>query len=155
MLTEVASERRFLRGLRYIHRLFGWVFFGLLVAILINTYVITFFRVDGESMAPTLAHGKMVPVLKVAYLWAAPQKGDLVVVEYGNESSVRFVKRIVAIPGETVDAGGQQITLQENEYFMAGDNRDHSIDSRVYGPYKKHQIVGKVEGSYPVGPLFP
>jgi signal peptidase I len=117
--------------------------------------------VSGISMSPTYESGARNLVNKLAYVRQAPKRGDVIVLRT-NENEM-FIKRIVALPGETVfiadgeiniddrclrDAHStlkipwntEPVVLKENEYFVIGDNRECS----VFGPIRHDQIVGKV-----------
>jgi signal peptidase I len=155
MLTEVASERKFLRMLRYIHRIFGGLLAVLVVVMVVQSSVLTLFSVDGQSMNPTLHNKQIIPVLSLSILKKEIRRGDIVIVEYEGDRRVHFVKRVVAVPGEEVPFEGTIVTLEADQYFVVGDNRDFSTDSRMYGPIKKKQIVGLVLGNYMPGPAFP
>ena len=63
---------------------------------------------------------------------------------------MRFVKRITALPGDNVFYQGSTYHLGADEYFVEGDNRQHSTDSREYGPIARKDILGKVWGNYPL-----
>ena len=141
MLTKPSL---FIRSLRYIHSLLGTVLFFFLLIILTNSFILTSYTVQGHSMDPTLHNGEFLGVYLLSYLRSRPQIGDIVVVSYAGDSSVRFVKRIEGMPGDTVQVNGADTVLASDQYFVEGDNRDHSTDSRVYGPITKNQIIGKV-----------
>lgn len=117
---------------------------------------------DGISMYPTLQDGQITLGSSIANY----ERGDIIVA-WPNEGDTRVIKRIIALPGETIEAKGSHIyidgaeleedytnshyfdfwfkyTLGENEYFIMGDNRDNSYDSRIYGPIKKDQLINKV-----------
>jgi signal peptidase I len=140
------------------------------------------FRVDGISMSPTLAHGQFLAVNKLAYvrvhfagregtLFHEPRRGDIVVVRDPGGAGVDLVKRIVALPGETIEIRDGRVfisgvrleepyietpghtslrstILRPDQYFVMGDNREHSQDSRVFGPVRRDAIVGQVVFSY-------
>lgn len=145
MSTNVPRDNsgRFLRVLRYAHALFGGVLIISLFLVLINAFVLTVFRVDGASMSPTLKNGQLIPVLLLAYAKDAPQRGDVVIVQYAGDERIRFVKRVVGAPGDAVQVKGLTVTLQEDEFYVVGDNRDHSTDSRIFGAIKRNQILGQ------------
>ena len=140
------NEKLLLKTLRYVHALFRGLVILLFILILTNTYLITVQRVDGHSMDPTLKNGQLLPVNLTAYWFKAPQTNDIVIVRYAGDASIRFVKRIIYGPGENVSYHGSIITLTADQYFVEGDNRDFSTDSRAYGPITKSQIMGKVLG---------
>ena len=75
---------------------------------------------------------------------ARPQIGDVVIVAYEGDPSVRFVKRVEGVPGDVVEVGDAKVTVPAGQYYVLGDNRLHSTDSRVYGTVARSQIIGKV-----------
>lgn len=132
--------------------------------------------VDGASMEPTLYNGEYLWVDKLSYILSEPERFDVVIfpIEYQGRDS-HFVKRIIALPGETIyiDEGGniyindevlqdpygkevissqsrgmaaEPITLGEDEYFVMGDNRNYSSDSRydTVGNIEKERLIGRV-----------
>jgi signal peptidase I len=146
-------------------------------------------QVNGKSMYPTFESGDYLLTDKVSYKTGDPKRGDVIVFHAPDSAGCPtgtgcdFIKRIIAVPGETVavhddkvfingeelienylpedyitSAGkfinGRTITIGPNEYFAVGDNRSHSSDSRVWGPVDKSEIVGKAFFRYwPVSEL--
>ena len=124
-------------------------------ALLIRTFLFEPIRVDGESMCDTLQNGEIMLVTKPEYLTGDPQRGDVVICKYPGRTE-NFVKRVIGIPGDTVEVirntvyiNGEAIDepyltperndngfsmapfeLADDEYFVMGDNRDTSHDSR-------------------------
>jgi len=153
MLINTAQfQRKSLRVLRYTHSIFKGVLLALCVVLVSTAYVITGFRVDGHSMQPTLQNGQFLVVDLAAYWFHVPEKGDVVIVQYAGDQSVHFVKRVMGVPGDTVTYNGLEVVLQPKQYFVEGDNRDFSTDSRVYGPINQSQILGHVVGDYSTYP---
>ncbi len=138
------------------------IFFG-------TRMVVQNFRVDGGSMVPGLENGEFLLVNKLAYVAAQPGRGDVVVFRSPAKPDEDLVKRVVGLPSETVELrdGGVYINgrrLAEDEYFrgvtgapasrsvvvpergffVLGDNRAQSIDSRRFGIVPEGSIVGKV-----------
>ena len=134
-------------------------------------------RVKGASMRSTLSDGEVLLVTKGDYLFSAPQRGEVVICHYPGRYIDKwklfpqyFVKRIAAIPGDTVEfrdgilfVNGEAVNesyvdpehnrrsittephlLGEDEYYVLGDNRDNSNDSRRIGPITRRMIVGRV-----------
>ncbi len=121
-------------------------------------------RVKGESMFPNFADGELLLTEKVSYRFGQPKRGDVIVFQAPGRD-VDFIKRVIGLPGETVQIAnenifinGQKITedytnvktdgevnraLGKDEYFVMGDNRGASLDSRAIGPIKKNTIRGK------------
>lgn len=148
------------------------VFFALLIIVPIRYFVVQPFFVEGESMQPSYEDGDYLLVDKISYLIGDPHRGEVIVFRFPNDPEKVFIKRIVGLPGETivVEHGGVSIyngenpnglklseqylveettnstrtTLGEGEYFVMGDNRDASYDSRGWGPLKERFIIGKV-----------
>lgn len=149
-----------------------FVVFGAIFA-LIYLFVAQFHKVSGNSMIPTMHNGDYLITEKVSYKLGDPKRGDIIVLKNPRDESQDFIKRIIAIPGDTITVeemavfinGGQtleeylppqtpthtgaylsqrkNIRLDNNEYFVMGDNREHSSDSREWGPITKQEIVGK------------
>lgn len=152
--------------------LVGWiVYIGIIVGItyVIITYVGQRTRVDGSSMETTLSNGDHLLVDKISYRFKEPERYDIIVFPYKHEKNVYYIKRIIGLPGETVQIQGgyayvdgallesdtygaevmvsedMSVTLGEDEYFVLGDNRNHSQDSRdpSVGVIKREDIMGK------------
>lgn len=142
------------------------IFFALLVAILLHVFVIQPFIVSGDSMLPTYHPGDLLVIDRLAYRFGEPHKGDVIVFHYPLDPSLYFIKRIDALPGQTVQeytgkivaapsgsvpaaelydaTSTRTLTLAKGEYFVLGDNSAESSDSRTWGPLQKRLIVGRV-----------
>ena len=140
-------------------------------ATLIITFGFQIARVDGQSMAPTLADQDRLIVNKLQYRLAAPQRGDIVMLYYPVDPDKSFVKRVIAEPGDTVrivewqaststmwrcemnscrpsfvaTMTGVRRSMPEAYYYVMGDHRNNSSDSRHWGPVPKKYITGKVQ----------
>lgn len=134
----------FLKFLRYTHALFSAVITVFIIFLATNSYVLTLSRVDGLSMEPTLMNRQLILVNLIAYRIETPKRGDVVIIQHDSRANIRIVKRIYGIPGDTVKIARADILLKEGEYYILGDNQDHSTDSRVFGLVRKEQIIGKV-----------
>ena len=134
----------------------------LAVVVLVKTFIVSPILVHGESMVDTL-HDKDVMILnKIGMKLDGLKRFDIVVI---NTESTKLIKRIIGLPGETIEYKEQKlyingkelddpyengstpnvksIKLKDNEYFVLGDNRGNSLDSSELGPFKKKQIMGK------------
>lgn len=144
-----------------------------IVVIPLRVFVVSPFVVDGESMHPTFENLDYLIVDELVYDIEKPHRGDVIVFRYPKDPSVFYIKRIIALPGETVainrgvvtitETSGQTITLNEpyvvnedatytnkvtltaGQYFVLGDNRPNSSDSRIWGPLPAHNIIGRVD----------
>ncbi|MGH7174927.1 MAG: signal peptidase I [Minisyncoccia bacterium] len=144
----------------------------LVVVVPLRLFVISPFVVDGESMHPTFENLDYLIIDEITYRFEAPQRGDVIVFRYPLNTSIFYIKRIIGLPGETVsishgvvsitepsgssfslsepyisaeDASyDEKVTLGTGEYFVMGDNRPNSSDSRVWGPVPRSDIVGRV-----------
>jgi len=140
-----------------------------LVLLFVRTFVVDGGRVNGQSMEPTLQDQQFLIINKIITLFQAPTRGTLVQIVNPDKHEL-IVKRIVGLPGETITISGQHTyinqqllaepylvnpdyitpseskswTLQANEYFVLGDNRNKSIDSRTYGSIQRRLITGEV-----------
>jgi len=120
--------------------------------------------VQGPSMLPTLETGQYLIVSRLAYRFGEPQRGDIVVFHPSTFPEEDVVKRIIGLPGETVSIHGQQVFINgqlldepyvgvqnpsdgawevpEGYYFVMGDNRNNSLDSRTWGSLAADRIIG-------------
>ncbi len=131
------------------------------VVVLIRTFIITPVRVDGDSMKNTLKNGDILLLYKLSSI----DRFDIIVLDEEKDNE-KIIKRVIGLPGETVAikkgkiyindkviddeyAYGEtsdynKVTLRDDEYFILGDNRLISKDSRYFGPIKDNEIKGKI-----------
>ena len=144
---------------------------GLLAAIALTLFVMQGFRVSGACMQPHLYTGERVLADKLAYRLASPRRGQIVIFDYPRDVSQVYVKRVVGLPGETVSIAGGQVFINgrplaepyktfaahgdmparavaPGEYFVMGDNRDVSDDSRYWGDLPRRDIIGRAVACY-------
>ena len=109
-------------------------------------YGVSLCQIEGESMEPTYHELDKVLVNRFTLLWRKPAKGEVVVVWQPTMDNGYDIKRIAAVPGDSVETtGGKLYILGEDQYFVVGDNAKKSFDSRYYGPVHRVQIVGVVK----------
>ena len=120
-----------------------YIFYMLIILLVFTTklFIIDIVAVKGSSMEPTLLDGNTRVVFKAAYWFAEPRVGDIVIVVHENEN---LIKRITACPGEIPADAIEYGALPKNLYFIEGDNRHVSIDSRNFGPVPGEDIIGRV-----------
>ena len=158
-----------------IWRSIGGTILYLLIIVLLTWVIITFVgqrtKVDGHSMEPTLSNGDNLIVDKLSYRFHDPERYDIIVFPYQHAENTYYIKRIIGLPGETVqvingyvyingeklnehygaevmeDPGiaAEPIKLGEDEYFVLGDNRNHSSDSRAasVGVLTRDMLIGR------------
>lgn len=159
--------------LETIYELFKTVIFVLVMAFLIRFFVFQPFMVQGISMEPNFHDSQYLIVDRLSYKIGNPSRGDVVVFNAPDHQGVDYIKRVIGLPGENIEITHDQILINgkaldekylpedfktlvnENpesildkqlgpdEYFVMGDNRQHSLDSRIFGSVKKTAIVGK------------
>ncbi|KKU53046.1 MAG: Signal peptidase I [Parcubacteria group bacterium GW2011_GWA2_47_10b] len=146
---------------------------SLLIVIPIRYFVAQPFVVRGASMEPTFQDGEYLIVDELTYRFHPPERGDVIILRYPRDLRKFFIKRVVGLPGETViieggkikiksGDGGVPILLEESylpaniltypddvmalgegEFFVLGDNRGDSADSRVWGVLESNKLVGR------------
>ena len=124
---------------REIWEFFKFAVIAFIIVMPIRLWIAQPFIVRGSSMVPTFQDGDYLIVDEVSYHFSSPQRGDVIIFRYPLNPSQFFIKRIEGLPGETI--GG--VTLTGNEYYVLGDNRPASSDSRYWGPVKSNLIVGR------------
>ena len=158
--------------LTFFWEVFQVVAIALIIVLPIRYFVFQPFIVKGASMEQSFQNGDYLVVDEISYRFRTPERGEVVVFKYPQDESQRFIKRIIGLPRETVELRGSSIqitdklgnkitlnerdysvnhtifkemkvSLQEDEYFVLGDNRGHSSDSRSWGVLKKEYIIGR------------
>lgn len=140
------------------------IFLG--VRVLVQNY-----KVEGFSMEPTLNDGQYLLINKIGLHFHQPERGDIIVFRYPLDPSKSFVKRVIGVPGDTVEVRNQQTIVDghilaepyikgaENglfpptvvppgDYFVLGDNRNNSSDSRSWGMLPSNDVIGGAWVSY-------
>lgn len=144
------------------------VVLALIIAFLITKFIGSTTIVDGISMEPTLKTNDFILVNRIGYLLGDVKHGDIVQFHSPNNKNKDFIKRVIAVEGDIVEIKNNRVYVNKNELvenytmtngitgfknekhweigkdevFVLGDNRDHSNDSRAFGPIKKDSIVG-------------
>ena len=147
------------------------VIIALIIVIPIRYLVFQPFFVKGQSMEPNFADGDYLIIDELSYRFTEPKRGEVIVFKYPNDPSQRYIKRIIGLPGERIEVnngkvvvyneegvgvleetgylpysltpGTVNLTLGEEEYFVLGDNRAASSDSRRWGSLPEGEIIGK------------
>jgi signal peptidase I len=168
---EVSKARRRSNGARQTIEWVVLVIGALLIALLIKTFLFQAFYIPSASMDPTLKVHDRVLVNKLSYHLHSVHRGDVVVFKAPPEERTAqikdLVKRVIGLPGDTIEARDGHIYINDhllnepylpkgtisddlpkqvipaNSYFMMGDNRTESSDSRVFGPIKRSTIIGR------------
>lgn len=146
---------------------------ALVIVLPIRYFVFQPFFVRGQSMEPNFQNGDYLIIDELSYRFREPQRGEVIVFKYPNDTSQRYIKRVIGLPGETVEiengkvtvvnqagektleeakylpdniytAGDIKKTLGSDEYFVLGDNRAASSDSRRWGTLPQKDIIGRV-----------
>ena len=169
---NIEKEEKKSGALREILSMIGWILFIFCLVFLVTTYVGQRTRVEGHSMVPALSDSDNLIVDKISYRFHDPERFDIIIFPYQWEPNTYYIKRIIGLPGETIqidDEGNiyidgevlqehygleriknpgsarEPITLGEDEYFVLGDNRNNSEDSRFtqVGVIHRDDIVGR------------
>ncbi|MDE2037953.1 MAG: signal peptidase I [Patescibacteria group bacterium] len=146
---------------------------ALAVAIPIRLFIAEPFVVNGASMDPTFSTGQFLIVDRLTYDFEKPQRGDVIVFRFPDDPSIYYIKRIIGLPGEIVVVKDGEVGVREpgatttvavpqpyvspshashddgvyplgpSQYFVMGDNRAQSSDSRAWGPLDASLIIGR------------
>ena len=146
---------------------------ALVIVVPIRYFVFQPFVVRGQSMEPSFENGDYLIIDELSFRFREPQRGEVVVFKYPNNPTQRYIKRIIGLPGETIEIqngkiviinnetsqtldesaylssslvtpGETRTTLADGQYFVLGDNRVASSDSRRWGPLPREDIIGRV-----------
>lgn len=141
------------------------------IVIPVRLFIAQPFIVSGASMIPTFENGQYLIIDELSYRFEEPKRGDVVVLRYPRNPKEFFIKRVIGLPTETLEirnntvsiikadgdtmtlneayvanegnGSGMRITLKADEFFVMGDNRPESSDSRVWGPLPRENIIGR------------
>ncbi|MGI6630147.1 MAG: signal peptidase I [Bacillota bacterium] len=140
---------------------------AIVLAIIIRIFLCAPYVIPSRSMSPILQPGDRVLVDKLFYRFGEPVRGDIVVLKLPLDERIEYIKRIIALPGETIEGKNNRVyidgkvlpegylpqgikydsfgpvRLEEEEYFVMGDNRADSQDSRIWGALNRKNIKGK------------
>ncbi len=144
---------------------------AIVIVLVLRFFIAQPFIVSGASMDPTFHNGQYLVVDELSYRLQAPKRGDVIIFRYPRDPKTFFIKRIIGLPGETVtitndgvsvkkvdgtvvplnesylvnhgNGADQVVTDDANEYFVMGDNRPESSDSRSWGKLPAQNIVGR------------
>lgn len=168
---EKTEKRGFRRGLQGFWDLIKFAVMALLIVIPIRMFIAQPFVVSGESMHPTFDNGEYLIVDELSYITGTPSRGDVVIFRYPKDTKRFFIKRVIGLPNEEVIIKNGKIKIVneknpngfnleepylqegfdttmtfntgEKEYFVMGDNRNRSSDSRIWGGLPSKLIVGR------------
>ena len=149
----------------------GFVLIAIAIVVPIRVFIAQPFIVSGSSMVPTFENRNYLIVDELSYRLGSPERFDVVIFRYPKDPSKYFIKRIIGLPNEKVDLKGSDLTitneehkdgfkleqpfvknssnsnmhfeLGDDEYFVMGDNRNASSDSRYWGPVKRDLLIGR------------
>jgi signal peptidase I len=144
------------------------------IVIPIRLFIAQPFIVSGSSMVPTFSDGQYLIIDEISYKLGSPERNDVVVFRYPNDTKKFFIKRIIGLPNETIEINNGKVTVypcdkssdctgmtlsepyidetfnttknystRDNEYFVMGDNRNASSDSRSWGTVPKKLLIGR------------
>jgi signal peptidase I len=150
------------------------VIISLAIIFPVRYFLIQPFYVKGSSMEPNFQDGEYLIINEISYRFSKPKRGDVIVFKYPKDTSQYYIKRIIGMPGETVEinnsriiiynekfpkgieinesgylgfslitSGEERVTLASDQYFVLGDNRVASSDSRDWGELPEKDIVGR------------
>ncbi len=172
----------FYQSLAFVWEIVKVVIISLAIIIPVRYFLVQPFFVNGASMESTFEDGDYILINEITYRFNEPVRGDIVVFRYPNDTTQFFIKRVIGLPGETVEIKNNTVTifnkehpngfvlketyldgsqetrgtiktkLDPNDYYVLGDNRLHSSDSRYWGPVNRSLITGRVFArAWPIG----
>lgn len=171
-LNELNAPKSKLRSVgEFFWEMFKIAVIALVIIIPVRYFLIQPFYVKGASMEPNFYDHEYLIIDEISYRLNQPKRGDIVVFKYPKDPKQFFIKRIVGLPKEKVSIkdnkvyindqqlqedylpadvetrlplrGYSEVALADGEYFLLGDNREQSLDSRVFGPVKEDYIIGR------------
>lgn len=170
--TEEATETSQKRSMHPVLEIIQFAVIALVIVLPIRMFIAQPFIVSGASMEETFHTGEYLIVDQVSYRFEKPVRGDVIIFRYPRDPSKFFIKRVIGLPGDTIRIDGNVVTitneanpdgftlsesyiksmepttnlketLGDREYFVMGDNRDQSSDSRIWGVLQEENIIGR------------
>ena len=170
-IGNVPEKTKFKQGLENLWDLIKFAVIALVIVIPIRMFIAQPFVVSGESMFPTFHDKEYLIVDEISYILGSPHRGDVIIFRYPNDTKRFFIKRIIGMPNEEISITNGEVTIinkenpngfkltepyinekfdttmnyktGEGEYFVMGDNRNRSSDSRVWGILPEKLMVGR------------
>jgi len=162
------SEGNVFRATNFFLELTKGIIIFIVVMALIHFFVATIFKVEGRSMEPNFRQDQYMLVNELSYIISEPERGDVVILKFpGDPDKTKYIKRIIGLPNEKLSIKNghvyindkelkevylapsvytepdMELKLAPDEYFVIGDNRSNSSDSRIWGPAPKKFLIGK------------
>ncbi len=170
-MREVERENKRNKGTFTLRELLQSLFIALILVVIIKTFIMQLFWIPSRSMEPVLLINDRIVVTKFSYWYREPQRGDIIVFRFPKDTTKHLVKRVIGMGGEIISIRHNQvyingklldepyinngkyqdfgpIVVPENHYFVLGDNRDSSEDSRAFGCVPSQLVVGKAQFRY-------
>lgn len=170
--NEHPKRSRFVSFVMGVFEFIKTVAFIVVIAFIIRIFAIQPFIVEGQSMEPSFANNDYLITEKISYKIHEPSRGDIIIFRPPDNPSVNYIKRIIGLPGDTIEVkngsvyvNGERLvesyltsnletknvkqsttpfTVQSGEYYVMGDNREHSRDSREVGAIPKQNITSRI-----------
>ncbi len=172
--TPARPKSWFARGLEMLGEFVHVIVISLAIIIPIRYFLIQPFYVKGASMEPNFYDHEYLIIDELSYRMNPPHRGDVVVFRYPNDPRQFYIKRVIGLPGErvrvtgghvyiydvahpdgyemdetaylgeTLTSGERDVSIPQGQYYLLGDNRGASLDSRIFGPVPENLIVGRV-----------
>ena len=170
--TQSKARSFVLLGIEFSFEFIKTTLLVIIIALIFRYFLIQPFVVVGQSMEPNFHDKEYLVIDKLTYKFRNPKRGEVVIFHPPQSEKESYIKRVIGLPGERVDikdgvvyingnklqeayilkdsvstsskSEDMSVTLGNNEFFVFGDNRDHSSDSREIGPIPKKNIQGRV-----------
>ncbi len=167
-VPKLSRKQKFYYSTGCLYELTKWLVVLIVLGTLVHFFVGTIYIVDGQSMEPNFFSGQSIIVNRWQYNFGTPGRGDVVVLKFpGDPEHKKYIKRIIGLPGEKIAIKDNQIFINDQllkeeylpagtqtapnlsrilgagDFFLMGDNRQNSSDSRIWGSAPERDLIGK------------
>ena len=167
-VPKLTPKQKFFYSTGCLFELTKWMAVLIVLGVLVHFFVGTIYIVDGQSMEPNFFSGQSIIVNRWQYNFGSPRRGEVVVLKFpGDPEHKKYIKRIIGLPGEKIAIKDNQIFINDrllketylpqgtqtipnlsrvlgtSDYFLLGDNRTNSSDSRIWGTCPERDLIGK------------